>query len=57
MIPASSARAPGLSAEELRPSELEHNDRDFPLVACARVRRPRRETRRPRMARERGTPA
>jgi SAM-dependent methyltransferase len=30
----------GLSADELRPNELEHNDPDFPLVACARVRRP-----------------
>jgi SAM-dependent methyltransferase len=30
----------GLSADELRPKELEHNDPDFPLVACARVRRP-----------------
>jgi SAM-dependent methyltransferase len=37
---ASTAFLMGLSAEELRPSELEHNDPDFPLVACARVRRP-----------------
>jgi SAM-dependent methyltransferase len=37
---ASTAFLLGLSAEELRPSELEYNDPDFPLVACARVRRP-----------------
>ncbi|MGH2921652.1 MAG: class I SAM-dependent methyltransferase [Gaiellaceae bacterium] len=30
----------GLAAEELRESELEHNDEDFPLVVCARVRKP-----------------
>lgn len=30
----------GMAADELRPAELEHADRDFPLVACARVRRP-----------------
>jgi SAM-dependent methyltransferase len=30
----------GLAAQDLRPSELEHQDDDFPLVACARVRRP-----------------
>jgi SAM-dependent methyltransferase len=30
----------GLSADELRPQELEHRDPRFPLVAAARVRRP-----------------
>lgn len=30
----------GLSTDELRPKELEHCDPGFPLVACARVRRP-----------------
>lgn len=37
---ASTAFLMGLSAQELRPKELEANDPDFPLVACARVRRP-----------------
>jgi SAM-dependent methyltransferase len=37
---ASTAFLMGLSAQELRQSELEANDPDFPLVACARVRRP-----------------
>lgn len=30
----------GLGADELRRSELEDDDPDFPLVACARVRKP-----------------
>jgi SAM-dependent methyltransferase len=30
----------GLAAEDLRPSELERQDDDFPLVVCARVRKP-----------------
>jgi SAM-dependent methyltransferase len=31
----------GLAAQDLSQSELEHQDDDFPLVACARVRKPR----------------
>src|SRR5918999_2267065 len=37
---ASTAFLMGLSAQELRPTELEANYPDFPLVACASVRRP-----------------
>jgi SAM-dependent methyltransferase len=36
---ASTASLLGLSADELRPRELEANDPNFPLIACARVRR------------------
>jgi SAM-dependent methyltransferase len=37
---ASTAFLMGLAADELRPAELEDVDPDFPLVACARVRKP-----------------
>lgn len=30
----------GLSAQELSRGELDHDDEDFPLVSCARVRKP-----------------
>ena len=30
----------GMAASELRDDELDHNDEHFPLVACARVRKP-----------------
>lgn len=37
---ASTAFLMGLAADELRPAELDDLDPDFPLVACARVRKP-----------------